>query len=41
MYLGRVVESAPVKELFRSPLHPYTVNLLKSMPSLGKGRNKT
>ena len=40
MYLGRVVESAPVKELFRNPLHPYTVNLLKSMPSLGRGRNK-
>ena len=40
MYLGRVVESAPVKELFRNPLHPYTVNLLKSIPRVGRGRGK-
>ena len=40
MYLGRVVESAPVKELFRNPLHPYTVNLLKSIPRVGRQRGQ-
>jgi len=34
MYAGRIVESAPVDELFDSPKHPYTVGLLKSIPSL-------
>ena len=40
MYLGRIVEAAPVKELFSNPLHPYTVNLLKSIPGQGVGRGK-
>jgi peptide/nickel transport system ATP-binding protein/oligopeptide transport system ATP-binding protein len=35
MYTGMVVEEAPVKELFASPLHPYTAGLLKSVPRLG------
>ena len=34
MYLGRVVEKAPVKELFSNPKHPYTQALLNSIPSL-------
>jgi peptide/nickel transport system ATP-binding protein len=34
MYLGRVVEKAPVRELFHHPLHPYTRGLLASLPSL-------
>jgi len=34
MYLGTNVESAPVEELFRNPLHPYTVGLLKAIPSV-------
>jgi oligopeptide/dipeptide ABC transporter ATP-binding protein len=34
MYSGKIVESAPVKELFRNPKHPYTVGLLGSIPSL-------
>src|SRR5580765_4481147 len=29
MYAGRVVETAPVKELFRKPVHPYTEGLLE------------
>jgi peptide/nickel transport system ATP-binding protein len=33
MYAGRVVESAPVKDLFRKPQHPYTRGLLRSVPS--------
>jgi len=35
MYAGRKVEEAPVKALFRRPLHPYTRGLLGSMPRLG------
>jgi peptide/nickel transport system ATP-binding protein len=34
LYSGRVVESAPVRELFRRPTHPYTVGLLGSIPRL-------
>lgn len=39
MYCGRVVEYADVKTIFRNPLHPYTVGLLKSIPKIdGKQR---
>jgi len=40
MYAGRVVEQAPVKELFARPRHPYTAGLLGSIPSLGRGEAK-
>lgn len=33
MYAGQVVEEAPVEELFKNPLHPYTRSLLNSIPS--------
>jgi oligopeptide/dipeptide ABC transporter ATP-binding protein len=32
MYTGRVVEDAPVEQLFANPAHPYTRGLLKSLP---------
>jgi oligopeptide/dipeptide ABC transporter ATP-binding protein len=32
MYAGRVVESAPAKDLFGRPMHPYTRGLLESIP---------
>ncbi|WP_432343837.1 ABC transporter ATP-binding protein [Shinella yambaruensis] len=35
MYAGRIVETGPVSEVFRTPRHPYTMGLLKSMPRLG------
>ncbi len=34
MYLGRVVEEAPVDEIFHAPQHPYTRALLTSMPNI-------
>ncbi|HRW05371.1 MAG TPA: ABC transporter ATP-binding protein [Caldilineaceae bacterium] len=40
MYLGKDVESAPAKELFTNPRHPYTVGLLRSVPELGEGRTQ-
>lgn len=39
MYLGRIVERAPVKRIFSNPLHPYTVGLLNSVPRLGSGKS--
>lgn len=38
MYAGVVVENAPVRELFKNPLHPYTRGLLGSVPVLGEGK---
>ena len=32
MYAGRIVEQAPVRDLFRRPNHPYTAGLLASVP---------
>ena len=34
MYLGQVVESAPVDEIFHNPQHPYTRALLQSIPRI-------
>ena len=36
MYAGRIVEQAPVVELFKTPKHPYTVALIGSTPMLGQ-----
>lgn len=34
MYAGTLVETAPARELFRTPRHPYTQGLLRSVPRL-------
>jgi len=34
MYAGKVVEETDVRTLFRNPVHPYTIGLLHSIPSL-------
>jgi oligopeptide/dipeptide ABC transporter ATP-binding protein len=34
MYAGRIVEDAPVKEIFHGPRHPYTEGLIRSVPKL-------
>ncbi|MBN9306517.1 MAG: hypothetical protein BGO82_06190 [Devosia sp. 67-54] len=35
MYSGRIVESGPVRDIFRHPAHPYTRALLDAVPRLG------
>ena len=34
MYAGEIVEKAPARELFENPLHPYTLGLMNSFPSI-------
>jgi ABC-type dipeptide/oligopeptide/nickel transport system ATPase component len=37
LYLGRLVEAALARDLFRAPRHPYTRMLLDAVPDLGAG----
>ncbi|HVU24136.1 MAG TPA: ABC transporter ATP-binding protein [Opitutus sp.] len=38
MYLGRIVERGPMRDVIKHPRHPYTQGLLQSIPSLNLGR---
>ena len=40
MYAGKIVEEAPVIELFKNPSHPYTRGLLESKPIINKFQDK-
>ena len=40
MYAGKVVEEGDVKTIFRSPKHPYTIGLLKSVPDILEKKDK-
>ena len=40
MYMGRVVEQADVRTTMKSPRHPYTMGLLKSLPSLALSKER-
>lgn len=40
MYAGRIVESAPAESLFQAPQHPYTLDLLRSVPRVDSRADK-
>ena len=39
MYAGRIVEEAPIEDIFDHPLHPYTRGLIDSIPKMGQNGN--
>jgi peptide/nickel transport system ATP-binding protein len=40
MYAAKVAEEAPVRQLFKEPLHPYTQGLLRSIPRIDLAATK-
>ena len=40
MYAGRIVESGPTRQIFKSPQHPYTWSLLRSLPRVDELRHE-
>ena len=41
LYLGRVMETGPVAQVFGTPRHPYTQALLSAVPSLDPARRRS
>jgi len=39
MYLGRVLETGPTRDVFRHPLNPYTETLIASVPRIGRRKD--
>lgn len=39
MYTGKIVEEAPTEDIFKNPLHPYTIGLISAIPKITKERN--
>jgi peptide/nickel transport system ATP-binding protein len=39
MYTGQIVETGSVREIFGNPRHPYSGNLLRAVPRLGRLRH--
>ena len=39
MYTGKIVETGAVRDIFKRPTHPYTGNLLRAVPKLGRLRH--
>jgi len=40
MYAGRIIETAPVEQIFAAPRHPYTVGLLNSIPDMVRPQDR-
>jgi len=40
MYAGRFVETAPTRDIFKAPKHPYTAALIASVPTLEKNEKR-
>jgi len=40
MYAGRIVEKAPIKDFYKSPRHPYSIGLIRSVPVLGRRKER-
>lgn len=38
MYAGKIMEEAPVRELFKNPMHPYTYGLMNSIPKMTESK---
>ncbi len=41
MYCGKIMEEAAVDDIFRHPMHPYTVGLIRSIPSLDDDQDES
>lgn len=40
MYLGQIVEEGATEDIFKRPLHPYTMGLIKSIPTLATSKDE-